>query len=310
MLVVFGSINMDVNLTVGHFPEMGETVLSSSYAMTPGGKGANQALAAARMEAKTALVGKVGDDGNGLRVINNLKRNGVMTSGIAKSEDYPTGLAMVAKTKKGDNRIIVASGANLMVSADQCPPDILHANNILLVQMELPLEQNALVMKAAKDTGAPVILNMAPSLPVPVSFFSLVDYLIVNEVEAKQVAKILSLDTAQSDDDLCKAIAQKAKLTTIMTKGAKGVVLSQKDGKGLTVPALPLEEVVDTTGAGDCFCGTFSACLHDKKSLEDSVRTAVVAASLSCQQKGTQDSYPYYSDIEECLEKLGAIKLL
>ena len=127
MLIVFGSINMDVNVNVRNFPKEGETVLSQNYTMSPGGKGANQALAAARYGAKTAVVGKVGDDGNGLRILNYLKRNGVMTSGVAKSEEFPTGMAMVMKRKKdGGKSEVIASGANALVSAEQAPSDILH----------------------------------------------------------------------------------------------------------------------------------------------------------------------------------------
>jgi len=167
MIIVFGSIYMDLKVKVKEFPESGEAVLTSSYQSNPGGKGACQALAAARVGAKTALVGRVGDDGQGLRILNYLKRHEVMTSGVAKTDVFPTGMAMVMQGKEGKPRKIVALGANALVESDQAPSEIFRSENVLLAQMELPLEQNAIVMKNAKDKGAKVILNLAPSLTIP-----------------------------------------------------------------------------------------------------------------------------------------------
>lgn len=289
-------------MKVKRFPEAGETVLTPSYSSTPGGKGANQALAAARTGTKTALVGCVGDDGPGLRILNNLKRNEVITSGVAKSEDYPTGMAVVAKTKDGENRIMVASGANMVLSADQAPVDILHSKNLLLVQMEVPLEQNAVVMKHAHDNGAKVVLNLAPALKVPKPVLSLVDYLIVNQIEAKQLAKSLGLDSKKDTVQLAKEMAKQGNLTCIVTMGADGVVAMTQDGKGWKIPSMKLDNVVDTTGAGDCFCGTFAACLHEGETLVKSLKMAVVASGLSCLKEGVQETYPYLGDVEDALE--------
>jgi ribokinase len=302
MLIVFGSINMDLNLRVKQFPTAGETVLSSNYTMSPGGKGANQAMAAARIGAKTALVGKVGDDGNGLRIVNNLKRNGVMTSGVAKSEDYPTGMAMVFREKSGENRIIVASGANLTVSAEQAPPDILHKDNVLLVQMELPLEQNAIVMKRAKENGAPVIMNLAPALAIPKELTSLIDYLIVNQIEARQIAKKFGMEPEKDTGELTRKLAMDGKMTVIVTMGENGVVASDRAGKTTKLKSYKPSRVVDTTGAGDCFCGTFAGCLHEGKSFQEALKISTVASGLSCEQEGTMSSYPYLEGIEEALK--------
>lgn len=301
MLIVFGSINMDLNMRVKQFPVEGETVLSSSYTMTPGGKGANQALAAARYGAKTAIVGKVGDDGNGLRILNNLKRHGVMTSGVAKSEDYPTGMAMVLKEKGGKNRIIVASGANAMVSAEQAPSDILHKDNVLLVQMELPLEQTAIVMKCAKEKGAPVIMNLAPALAIPKELLFLVDYLIVNQIEARQIAKKFGMEPEKDMEQVARKLAIEGKLTAIITMGENGVVASDKAGKTSKLNAIKVD-AIDIAGAGDCFCGTFAACLHEGKKFDEALRIATVASGLSCTKTGTMESYPYLEEIEGALE--------
>lgn len=302
MLIVFGSINMDINMTLPSFPEDGETVISNSYKMTSGGKGANQALASARTGAKTVIVGKTGDDGNGLRISNFLRRNEVMTSGIAKSDELPTGLAIVVKNKQGGNRTMVASGANSEISAEQVPTEALNEKNIVLLQMETPLEQNAIVMKNAQEHGAKVILNLAPAITVPTPVLSLVDYLIINQIEARQLAKKLNVDLEENMPKLAHALAKEGNLTCIVTLGPDGVVCCDAKGSGYKIESLKLEDVKDTTGAGDCFSGTFAACIHEGEPLAKALRKATVASGLSCQQDGTMASYPYISDVEEVLE--------
>lgn len=302
MIIVFGSINMDMNIKLKSFPESGETVLSQSYTSTPGGKGANQALASARIGAKTALIGKVGDDGQGLRILNYLRRHEVMTSGVAKSEEFPTGMAVISKEKNGENRIIVASGANYLVNAEQAPPEIFRPENVLLTQMEVPIEQNALVMKNAKDKGSQVVLNLAPSLTIPKQLLSLVDFLIVNQIEARRLGERLGINAKDDTTKLAHSLAKDGKLTCIVTMGPDGVIAVSPDGKGLKIPSMKLEGVKDTTGAGDCFCGTFAACIHEGRSLAESLKMATVASGLSCLEEGTMKSYPYLADVEEAME--------
>ena len=157
MIIVFGSINMDYRMAVKDFAKAGETVISPSYEISAGGKGANQALACARAGAKTALVGKVGDDGAAAKILNNLKRNEVMTSGVATSDSSPTGIAMILVNEKGENQIVVASGANGEVSAEQVPDDILKPETMLLLQMEVPIPENMALLERAKAKGATTI---------------------------------------------------------------------------------------------------------------------------------------------------------
>ena len=307
MIVVFGSINMDLNMRVKNFPQAGETILSRSYTMTPGGKGANQALAAARLGVKTALVGKVGDDGPGIRVQKVLRRNEVVTSGVTLSETLPTGMATVIKDKSGENRIIVASGANAEVSAEQAPSEILGKGNYLLVQMELPMEQNALVMKSARDSGAKVVLNLAPAMDIPAPMLSLADFLVVNQIEARQLGERLGIDVSGKPEKLAYALAKKGKLNCLITMGPDGCVLVTPEGEAWGMDSVKLDEVVDTTGAGDCFCGTFTACLHEGKSQSEAMRYATAASALSCMKEGTLDSYAYSAEIEEMLEKTAKV---
>ncbi|MCB1529950.1 MAG: ribokinase [Rhodospirillales bacterium] len=310
MIVVFGSINMDLNIGVGKFPQPGETVLSLDYKTTPGGKGGNQALAAARTGEKTALVGRVGDDGMGLRILNNLRRNEVMTSGVSTSEILPTGLAFVMRDRNGENEIVVASGANAEVSAEQVPDEILKAGNVVLMQMEIPVAENIALMERAKEFGATVILNVAPALKLPKSALSYVDYLIVNQIEARQMAESygFNLDSDKDADRIAETLAKFGKLTCILTRGPRGTIVVTQDGRAWLVPALELEKVVDTTGAGDCFCGTLAAMIYKGTSLLEGIKRANVAAGLSCLKVGIQEAYPYSAEIDEYLPSLPEAK--
>ncbi len=304
MIIVFGSINMDIVARVRDFPKPGETVLSHSYDMSPGGKGANQSLACARGGAKTALVGKVGDDAMATRILNNLRRNEVMTSGVATSDLLPTGMAFVTTNFKGENNIVVALGANADVSADQVPDEVLKPGNILLLQMEVPQEQNFSLMERATKNGAKVMLNLAPAFHLPQRALDLVDYLVVNEHEARAMADVIGIGGNVDLMVMARALSQKGDLSCIITLGEAGSIAFTPDGKGWRVPALQLEpgELVDTTGAGDCYCGTLAAALHSKFALGSAMRRASVAAGLACKKKGAQESYPYIADVEEILE--------
>lgn len=302
MIIVFGAINMDMHMRMKDFPKPGETILAPSYDMSPGGKAANQALACARGGVKTALVGKVGDDAMATRILNNLRRNEVMTSGVATSDYLPTGMAIVETNMRGENQIIVALGANGDVSASQVPDEVLKPGNFLLLQMEVPLQESAILMERAKAHGVKVILNLAPAYRLPQKTLELVDYLIVNELEARMMADTIGIPAGQDLMVMAKALSAKGGLDCIITLGEKGAIAMGENGTGWRVPALHLKETADTTGAGDCFCGTLAAALHSKFALASAMRRASVAASLSCMKKGAQESYPYSADIEEILE--------
>lgn len=304
MLIVFGSINMDYHFKVKALPQMGETILAPEYSTSPGGKGSNQAIAAARVGAKTAIVGKVGDDGMGQRILAHLRRNEVMTSGVARSEKRPTGMASVIRDASGDNAIIVASGANMAVAGDQVPDDILHDKNVVLMQNEVPLPETVDVITRANKCGAKVILNLAPAIKLPLETLKMLDVLIVNQIEARQLADSIGVDANASLIKLAQALAQLGDLDCIITLGGDGLVAVSDKGRIWEVPSMKLEEVVDTAGSGDCFCGTFASLIHENKSFEDALHYSVVAAGLSCKKFGTQESYPYLGDIEDNLDKV------
>ena len=302
MIIVFGSINMDFSLRLPEFPRPGETLIAPTYDVCPGGKGANQALACARGGVKTALVGKIGDDATGTRILNNLRRNEVMTSGVATSDFLPTGMAFIMTDKRGENQIIVASGANGDVSASQVPDEILKPDNIVLMQMELPMDETMLLLERSKKQGATVVLNLAPAFRLPQKYLEMVDYLVVNEPEVRQIAEVIGINPSQDLMVLAKVLSTKSGQTCIITLGSKGSIAMSATGKGWRVPALALSEVVDTTGAGDCYCGTLAAALHAKLALGSAMRRASVASGLSCMKQGAQDSFPYLADIELALE--------
>lgn len=304
MIIVFGSISMDMNIPVGHLPKPGETVLGETYLMSPGGKGANQALAAARLEVKVALGGKVGDDGMGLRALHSLRRAAVMTSGVGESPDFPTGCAVITRDAKGNNQMVVAAGANATVTDDQIPDEILKPGNIVMVQMELPLEQTERLIRRAKHGGAKIILNLSPVRHIAEDALKMVDILIMNEFEAEQARELFGLHGVQARAALAIALARLTAGTCVITLGEDGSIAAGHDGKIIAVPSLEITDVVDTAGAGDAYCGTMAARLHDGKPLADAMRWAAVAGSLACREAGTQESFVYRADIEEHLKDL------
>ena len=305
MIIVFGSINMDMVLSVGKFPQPGETVLSPAYEMQAGGKGANQALAAVRTGAKVALVGRVGDDGMGLRILNGLRRDGVMTSGVAQS-GFPTGLAVVVIDKAGESQVIAATGANIDATNDQVPDEILIPKNMLLMQMETPMAENMALLERAEKGGITTIMNLAPAINITQSALEKLDYVVVNQIEARQIGAKLGIDVEKNTEKLAHALSQKGNLTCIVTLGAQGSVAVTPEGELIRVPAFAVEQIVDRTGAGDAYCGTLAGMLHQGKPLAEAMRYASVAGSLACTQRGAQASYPYFGDVEEALATMGA----
>ena len=308
MLVVFGTIYMNLNMTVKRFPAQGETALSPSYTMLPAGKGANQALSAVRAGAsKAALVGHVGDDGPGLRILQNLKRNGVMTSGVAKSVDFPTGISTTVNDKNGARQTYLALGANSLVEADQAPSDIFRPGNVLLTQLELPLEQTARVMKSAHDKGAKVVLQASPMLPVPLPVLFLSDYLIINQARLLTFAKNLGI----VGDDIVKvmrSLSEKAKLTCVAYHSDGSALLVSSEGHGFRFSSKTPQKAVDQFGAEDCFCGTFTSCIHEGQSEVQAHHMAATAYALVCQQSSDEDDrFPYLEGIKDEMKTYGMI---
>ncbi len=301
MIVVFGSMNVDLVMPVTHFPTPGETVLcATDYLSRTGGKGANQAVAAARAGAKVAMVGKVGDDSFGRRCINNLKSQSVWTAGIGISE-RPTGCATIAVDSKGANFVMAAPGANHDVTADQAPDEVLGRKHVVLTQLEVTPEATFDVLARARKNGAITILNASPAHILPREVLQNVDYLIVNEVEALQLAHRLGI-TTNDPAEVARALAALGPLTAIVTLEARGCVAA-RDGHVYTQETLQVE-VVDSTGAGDAFCGIFAAGLLKDRPWLDALHLASAGAALSCLGLGAQAGIPFSEDTESAAATL------
>ncbi len=304
MLIVFGSLCMDFFLEVDKHPTDQTPVTTTMFETHPGGRGGNQALAALRMGPKTAVVGMVGDDPIGKKLSDKLRMEGVIASGIGKS-DKPTGTNSVAIDAAQSMRIYQAMGANSDATAEQIPDEILNEAAFVLLQMELPEEENYKLMQRAKENGAKIMLNLAPMKMIPRKFLSMIDYLVVNQHEAKQIAIATEMDRRNNAVIIASGLAKEGNLTCIVTLGEKGSVAVTADGQSWGVPALTLDEkpkAKELWGASDSYCGTLAACLYNNMPIEQAIRYAAVAGSLACKKAGAQSSYAYLDDIEAALK--------
>ena len=287
-IIVFGSINLDIALGVDHLPSPGETVLSEGYQAVPGGKGCNQAVAAAKLGAAhgvgVRMVGAVGDDAWASIPLAAMEAAGVDTDGV-RITDAPTGLASVMVADDGENAIIVASGANRKVQADQLTG--LRAGDVLVCQMEVPFEETADALLMAKAAGGITVLNLAPFGELPERAWGAVDYWLVNELEGRALAEQVGLMAVVDPAYLAEHLADRLKATVIVTLGGEGAVAAAADGTGWRAAALPVD-VVDTTGAGDAFTGGLAAALANGDVLPDALKLASAAAGLTCTAFGAQ----------------------
>lgn len=298
MITVFGSLNADLVCPVEHLPAPGETVTGPAYSVVPGGKGANQALAAALAGAPVRFVGAVGRDGFREPALSSLKAGGVDLTAMADS-DRQTACAFIGVDARGENQIIVASGANLDARAEQLKGLALGAGDLLLLQMEVTHSENWRAVEIAKATGARVVLNLAPVGAVPPEVLRQIDVLIVNETEARQLAAQLGL-TEVDPEKIAARLAADFVDTCIVTLGPQGVAAYGAGGT-LRLPALTVE-VVDTTAAGDAFVGGFAAALHEGAAMERALARGVVSGGLACRKLGAQSSLPAAAEIATTLK--------
>ena len=301
MILVFGSLNADFFLSVKTFPEPGETVLTPKALIKAGGKGANQAAAAAKSGGLVKMVGAVGTDEVSKVPVTALKALGIDCSGIQVS-DLATGMAMIMVDEHGENSIVVASGANTAVSADAVAPTLLNENTILVMQMEVPGAENFKLLRRAKAVGAKTVLNVAPAHSISETDLKLVDYLILNELEADSVYNSLFERTFLGAEEKALAIAEKTGGVCLITLGAGGVAVAE-NGNMFKVSALSVQPV-DTTGAGDAFVGIFAAMLDNGLDLRQAVRYASAGAGLACLKIGAQDALPTLKEIETHVEEI------
>lgn len=289
-LAVVGSINMDMTVTAERIPLKGETLLANDISYIPGGKGANQAVAMARLGAEVEMFGCVGDDDNGRKLRENLESEGIKTGHIKVLKDVPTGIAMIT-VGENDNTIVVVPGANGKVDntyVDEIHSD-LEAYDMVILQHEIPLETVHYIVEFCAEKDIPVVLNPAPAASIPMEIIEKVTYLTPNEHEAA-----LIFGNQFSTEELLRRYPEKL----VITQGQRGVSAALKSGEILNVPARPAK-VVDTTGAGDTLNGAFSVKVAQGADLKTALTYANTAASLSTEKFGAQGGMPSAEEVEK-----------
>jgi ribokinase len=297
-VVVLGSINTDLVVRAPRFPRPGETMHGSEFAVVGGGKGANQATAAARLGAPVQFIGAVGADDFGARRVEEMREAGVDVSFIARLSDVPTGVALITVNAQGENTIIIAAGANWGVTPEAISGRMLAmaAGGALVAQLELPLETVAAGLARAREAGLTTILNAAPYTPAARRLLQHVDILIANEVEAGDLAEWASAVTEENATDVAARLRARGPQTVVVTLGAAGVVVATND-ETRHIPA-PHVAVVDTTGAGDCFTGAFAAAIVADMAVVEAARRAVAAASYSTTIFGATTGMPTTEELD------------
>lgn len=297
MIIVVGSINLDLIATVDRLPGPGETVPGSGFSTAPGGKGANQALAAARAGAQVRMVGAVGKDNFAADALDCLKNAMIDLSGVGETH-ASTGTALILVGADGENMIAVVPGANASVLPGDLSKAFMKKGDVVLLQHEIPLATVAAALDMAREAGAVSILNTAPFQAEAAELLAKADVIVANETELDLYGKALSLDGSDRPARIA-AFARRTGRTIIVTLGSEGVMAATRDDF-LQVPSLPITPV-DTVGAGDTFCGYLAASLGAGLGLEDALRRAAVAGALACLKPGAQPAIPLAKEVEEAL---------
>jgi ribokinase len=292
MIIVFGSINLDLIFPVPHIPGPGETVLGPAIRIEPGGKGANQALAAALDGAVVVMAGAVGRDSLAASALTLLRKANVDLTRVIET-GTSTGCAAIAVDPAGNNAIAVGSGANLVASQAQVEDSLLNPQSTVVLQMEVPAAETAAMIYRARATGARIILNLAPAAPLPEAALRQLDVLVVNETESAWLAGHLGC----ADD--ASRLRDRLDTVIVRTLGGDGLEVATAEG----VTAIPARAIipVDTTAAGDCFVGVLAAALDRGATLTTALRRATAAAALCCTRHGSQGSIPSASETDAFL---------
>ena len=299
-IIVVGSLNADLVVRAPHFPQPGETIHGEDLQIIPGGKGANQAVAAARQGASVTMAGRVGNDSFGPELIENLKRNDVDASHVQIDPHSATGTAIIVVDANGQNSIVLSSGGNGKVSRADVEDVSFPDHKLLLLQLESPIETVLAAAQRARASGLRVLLNPAPARSLPDELITLPDFILPNEGE-------LSLLTGQPVNDLSSAekaarvLLERGAQHVIVTLGANGaLIVSEEITKH--VPSFKVD-VVDTTAAGDAFIAGFASALLENKALEEAVRYGCACGALAVTKFGAQPSLPTKAEVEKLLDQ-------
>lgn len=306
VIVVVGSLNTDFVVTLDSFPQSGETVLGETFEQFPGGKGLNQAVAASRLGAYVTMIGAVGNDHFADALVTTLTTESI-TSHVDKISESSTGMALIEVAGSGENRIIVISGANNELSEDRVESSLREIAShqqigVVLTQGEVPVASTHRALEIAKELGAITILNPAPVREFPASIFPLVDYLVPNEHEAKELVKLdgNSFKSMLDFVELATAIVDLGVGTVVITRGEKGAVWSTATASGQAAAFRIVP--VDTVAAGDAFCGGLAVALNEGQPLNEALRWASAAGAIAATRTGAVTSLPQRSEIEELLD--------
>ena len=295
-IVVVGSSNLDMVVSSERIPQRGETLLGNNFFTVPGGKGANQAVAAAKLGGDVAFVSKLGQDSSGDQLYNNFKACGVKLDSVLRCDNAPTGIAMIIIDSEGNNIIVVAPGANLKLSEEDvqnAEPEIMAAG-VVVAQLEIPLETVICAAQLAKKNNVPFILDPAPAQELPVELIKNVDVIKPNETEARILTGIEVKDEESAKHAAGKLVEMGAK-SVIITMSGEGFLIATSEGaeliKGIKVKA------VDTTAAGDAFTGAMAFALSCGKALKDAALFANKVAAISVTKRGAQSSLPTMNEV-------------
>ncbi|MEM7618144.1 MAG: ribokinase [Pseudomonadota bacterium] len=299
MIIVFGSNVLDLFFQQPDLPPKDKALFLDGHVEQPGGKGANQAIAAARAGATVRFYGALGEGGHGRQMYKNLAQNGVDISGV-EFLDMPSGLATIfVDESDGTHRIVVSQGANLKARQETIPDDQLNNQTILLVQGELPIAETAKLIKRTKQAGGKTVMNFAPATqPLSEELLNDLDIIILNEYEAEALGNQHDLEITDKKK-LAFNLSKRFSMITIITIGPEGSIVADQNDI-INIPALDIE-AVDTVGAGDAFSGYLCAALDRGEPLESAVREASVAGSITCTKIGAQTSLPDKAEVQKLL---------
>lgn len=303
-VVVVGSINMDLVARTQRIPVQGETVSGDDFQVHPGGKGANQAVAAARLGYPVRMIGRLGDDAFGAQLRSHLDSAGVDSRAIAQSQGS-SGVAVIVVSASGENVIVVIPGANALLTPRDLDANIetLRSAGIVLAQLEVPMETIQYLAHICSREGIPLMLDPAPAMPLPSGLLEQVTWLTPNETEAAfYVDQAAQAPQAGRPAEIARGLIAAGAQQVVLKLGSRGAFVTSGLQAGTHVPSFPVK-AVDTTAAGDCFNGAFAVGLMMRKSPEDSARFAAAAAAVSVTRAGAQPSMPTLPEVEEILRQ-------